>query len=204
METTQEEIQTLIPVQDSFWAEMLFAWGTLAVAISLALIVYVEILAVGYPAYLAMLPAGVLLLLLLGAAFPIRHRQQRNWARYVTASPHTEIEVLVSALKRLSSEDRQRVIRRVFQKHEGTYDHLLEQEHRIRRFGLYLLGCTVFLIAMLELSYSALLRDAVGTALLKIALLISAALMVEMLLNGIRRLHMGAAERKLKHFLGFA
>jgi hypothetical protein len=204
METTQEEIQTLIPVQDSFWTEMLFAWGTLAVAISLALIVYVEILAVGYPAYLAMLPAGALLLLLLGAALLIRHRQQRSWARYVTASRHTETESLVSALKRLSSEDRQRVIRRVFQEHEGTYDLFLEQEHRIRRFGLYLLGCSVFVIAVLELGYSALPRDAVGNALLKIALIISAALIVEMLLNAIRQLHMRAAERKLKHFLGFA
>lgn len=200
MATSQKHVLKLPLRSDLFWSELLFAWGTMLVSISLATGIYAVLLTWGCPMFCGVLLSAVPTSVLAGGTFVVRQERRRRMARRIATSPHAEIEGLLQTLERLSSDDRQKVVRRLLDRYSGQYNNQSEQEHRIRLFGLYLLGCVIFLSTALSVGHRILEHFPV-TPLLDIALIISAGVVVEMLLYIIRSFRMRAAESILKRLL---
>jgi len=106
------------------------------------------------------------------------------------------------ALGRLPKDDRQTVIQRVLDHYEGKEDIRNEQERRMRLFGLYLLGCSIFSLAAFDAGRRILTGQSSINPVLNVALLTSAGVVVEMLLRGIRATRTRKAELILKRLLG--
>jgi hypothetical protein len=185
---------------DLFWSELLFAWGTMLVSISLATGIYAVLLTWGCPMFCGVVLSAVPMSVLAGGTFIFRQERRRRVAHRSATSPHAEIEGLLQALEKLSSDDRQKVVRRVLDRYSDQYNNQSEQEHRIRLFGLYLLGCIVFMSTALSIGHRILEHFPVNP-LLDIALIISAGVVVEMLLYIIRSFRMRVAELILKRLL---
>lgn len=204
MGSNREEAQKFLSLQGTFWIEALFAWGALLVSISPATALYTAVLAMGYQPVLGMLVAATTVSILISGAFLLRQQHRKHLARRIATNPHLEIEQLLQALKRLPRDDRQEVIRRVLDEYEGKEDNRYDQERRMQLFGLYLLGCSIFLIASLNAGRLILTGHSQVNPFLDIALLISAGVMVEMVLRAIRALRTHTAESLLKRLLGLA
>ena len=200
MTTSQKRVLNFPLRSDLFWSELLFAWGTMLVSISLATGIYAVLLTWGCPMFCGVLLSAVPLSVLAGGTFVVRQERRRRIAHRMATSPYAQIEGLLQTLERLSSDDRQKVVRRVLDRHSGQHNNQSEQEHRIRLFGLYLLGCVVFLSTALSIGHRILEHFPVSP-LLDIALIISAGIVVEMLLYIIRSFRMRAAELVLKKLL---
>ena len=186
----------------SFWPELLFAWAILLLSISLATSICAATLALGFSELGSVLVAAIPMSILVGGAFLVRQAHRRCIARRLATSPWAEIEDLLQALDRISSDDRRRAICRVLEQCNAPEESATnEQEHRIRLFGLYLLGCSVFLVTALNVSYQ-ILEYSLANPLLDVALIISTGIVVHMLLHAIRSLRMRRAELKLKRLLG--
>lgn len=146
--------------------------------------------------------AAALMLILISGSFLVQNERRSRLARRFVTSRYTEIEELLRALKRLSSDDRQEVVRRVLDQYEGQYNYRTEQERRMQLFGLYLLGCSIFLIAVINGGHTVLTHHSSIEPLLAVALMISTSVVVEMLLRAIRALRIRAVELVLKRLLG--
>jgi hypothetical protein len=198
----QRDARKLPLLTDSFWTESWFAWGTLLASLSLATVIYATILALGYQLFEGILAAATPMLILMSGSFLVREERRRRQARRIAASQYAEMEELLRALKRLSSDDRQEVICRVLDEYDGQYDERNDEELRMRLFGLYVLGCSSFLIAVVNGGHTILADHAPIEPLLAVALIISTLVVVEMLLRAIRALRTRPAELVLKRLLG--